>query len=217
MQLRSLITLASITFVSLLSQPVLKAETAPKLLIEDDYSTVKHPTRRAARGNWVIADGTATVEQEEALYKKYKNHGPIMIYNVPHTDAHAVVEVKPGDCKTVVFTLDAAEGGHAFRIIFRTTSGPEKGPSSQIVTYAAKEPGAEKAKLIPLNRKDTPKLINNEWNRIEVTVVGEDATVVVGGKTIKVSHPRIAQEKGIAKLGFSFGKLSLRKFTLEAK
>ncbi len=188
-----------------------------KTLIDDDYSSAEYSKRNAARGPWKIENGIATVKHDDELYKKYKNHGPIMIYNVPHTDAIVVVEVKPTDCKTVVFTMDAAEGGHAFRVKLRTQGKSKGGPSSQIVTYAAKKEGAEKAETIVLNSDDTPKLINNEWNRIEISVVGEKATFKLGDKTVQVKHPRIAQEKSIAKIGFAFGSLSLRKFSLEAK
>lgn len=194
--------------------------THAKSLVDDNYENVKHPTRKAIRGGWKIENGSATVEQDDALYKKHKNHGPIMVYSVPHTNAASVVEFKPTDCKTVVFTMDAAEGGHAFRVKLRTESkkkGKGKGkksPSSQIVTYAAKgdKPKAEQIVL----SSDVPKLINDDWNRIEIRVEGSKASVKINGEEISVAHDRISQTKKIAKLGFSFGKLSIRKFTLES-
>lgn len=183
-------------------------------LVDDDYSTKKHPQRKALRGGWTIADGMASVAQDDALYKKCKNHGPIMAYEVAHTDAVAVVEFKPTGCKAVVFTMDAAAGGHAFRVQLRTETGKPK-PESRIVTYAAKKEGAEKAEMVVLEDKGVPKLKDGEWNRIEVRVVGGKATVKIADKTFTVTHPRIAQAKSIAKLGFSFGELSIRKFSLE--
>lgn len=182
------------------------------VLINDDFTEEDYP-RNAARGNWEIVDEVASVEQEEELYKKYQNHGPIMIYKVDHTDARAIVEFQPTDCKTVVFTMDAAEGGHAFRVKLRTQGEGAGGPASTILTYGPK-PDEGKAEMIVLS-EDVPKLKNGEWHRIEVTVRGAQATVTIGGQMIEVEHPRIAQTKKIAKLGFSFGKLSIRSFQLE--
>jgi hypothetical protein len=183
-------------------------------LVSDDYSTEKHPLRKALRGGWTVVDGMGSVAQDDALYKKYKNHGPIMVYEVVHTDAVAVVEFKPTGCKAVVFTMDAAAGGHAFRVQLRSATSKSKS-GSRIVTYAAKKEGAKKAEMIVLEDEGVPKFKEGEWNRVEVRVVGGKATVKIADKTLTVTHPRIAQAKSIAKLGFSFGQLSIRNFSLE--
>lgn len=196
-------------------------------LIEDDFSSETHETRKALRGEWQIADGMASVKQDDELFKRYKKHGPIMVYNVPHDDATAIVEFKPLGCKAVVFTMDAEEGGHAFRIKFRPPpkkkgkgkknskpkAAAETGPKTQVITYLAKKEGAEKAEQVLLS-EELPSLTDGEWTRVEVTVKGDKATVKFGGKVIEVQHPRIDQKKKIAKLGFSFGELAIRKFQL---
>lgn len=64
-------------------------------LLRDDYSTPQHPTRKPQRGDWKIDDSVAFVKQDDQLYKKYQNHGPIMVYEIPHSDVSAVVEFKP--------------------------------------------------------------------------------------------------------------------------
>lgn len=199
--------------IALLAMLLLLIPAFADSLVADGYSAKKHPIRKALRGDWTLADGTATVEQDDGLYKKYKNHGPIMVYEVPHQDAVAVVEFKPTDCKAVVFTMDADGGGHAFRVKMR--SAAKRGPGSEVVTYAAKKKGAEKAETIVLAKEGVPLLKNGDWNRIEVRVLGKQATVTINGKALTVKHARIAQAKKIAKLGFSFGKLSIRSFTLE--
>lgn len=196
-------------------------------LINDDFSSETHQTRQALRGDWQIADGMASVKQDDELFKKYKKHGPIMVYSVPHDDATAIVEFKSLGCKTVVFTMDAEEGGHAFRIKFRPPpkkrgkgkkngnpkASGKTGPKSQVVTYLAKKEGADKAEQVLLS-EDLPSLIDGEWTRLEVTVKGDMATVKVGDKVIEVQHPQIDQKKKIAKLGFSFGELAIRNFQL---
>ena len=187
-------------------------------LVVDNFTKPELENRKPMRGDWKIQNGIASATQDPELFEKYKKHGPIMVYEATHTDAHVVFDVRPTDCRTVVFTMDAAAGGHAFRIRLRTqNAGSKKGASSQIVTYAAKQAG-EKAKMIVLSEdRDVPKLVNGHWNRVEASVVGDTATVNINGTVIKVQHPRIAQEKKVAKLGFAFGKLEIREFRLTSQ
>jgi len=194
------------------------ADEQGAVLVNDNFTQAEYPHRNAARGDWKIEGGVAAVTQDDELYRKYKNHGPIMIYTVPHTDATAVVEFRPEGCKAVVFTMDAEAGGHAFRVrlMGEDPKSPKRG--SAIVTYAAKKPGAAKAEMIVLaNKKDVPTLQDGEWTRLEVTVIGDTATVKIGDQSFRVQHERIAQDKKIAKLGFSFGALEIRKFELQAE
>ncbi|NND96510.1 MAG: hypothetical protein HKN47_04175 [Pirellulaceae bacterium] len=185
---------------------VSQAESPAGMLVHDDFTEGKHPTRQAARGDWKIDSGVASVTQDDALYKKYKNHGPIMIYTVAHDDAAAEVTFKPSGCKAVVFTMDAKEGGHAFRVKLSP-----KMPGAAL-TYI-KEPGKEKATPVFLN-KELPTLKDDEWTTLKVRVVGDRATVTVNNTMFDVRHEQIDQEKKIAKLGFSFGSLSIKQFDL---
>lgn len=187
-------------------------------LVVDPYTAPNLKGRKAVRGDWKIDNGMASVTQDAELYKKYNNHGPLMLYEVPHCDARVVIDVRPSSCRTVVFTMDAEEGGHAFRIRLRTqTANESTKPSSQIVTYAASEPG-QKAEMIVLSGgNDVPKLVDGHWNRIQASVVGDTAVVTINTKTIRVQHPRIAQPKKSAKIGFSFGSLDIREFRLTSQ
>jgi hypothetical protein len=104
--------------------------------------------------------------------------------------------------------MDAKNGGHAFRVKMST-----KTPGS-VLTYI-KKPGAEKASPVFLDKK-LPKLTEGEWATLKVKVVGDKATVQLGESKIDVQHGMIDQPKKIAKLGFSFGNLELKKFHLAA-
>ncbi len=179
---------------------------ADRPIFQDDYSKAKHELRSPSRGEWKIEKGIASVTQDEELYKKYKNHGPIMIYNVAHDDAMAEVTFKPNGCKAVVFTMDAKTGGHAFRVKLSPKA------AGAVLTYI-KEKGAEKATPVFLD-KTLPKLNENEWTTLKVKVVGSEAVVMVGDKTFKVKHEKIDQAKKVAKLGFSFGSLQIKQFNL---
>lgn len=205
-----LIVLAWIAVVS----SVNAKETSP--LVADHFDSETHATRNATRGEWTIADGMATVAHDDELYKKFANHGPIINYEVPFDDAAAVVEFRANSCKTVVFTMDGAEGGHAFRIIMRpppTGDKPNVG-KSMAVTYTEKV-GNDKPKMIPLSR-EVPALDNDHWTRLEVRLVGDKAKITVNGKMISVQHERLDQKKKIAKIGFAFGDFAIRKFELDA-
>ena len=60
---------------------------AESLLLKDDFANGGSSTRRAIRGDWKIADGVASCTQDDELYKKFKNHGPIIFYDLPFDDA----------------------------------------------------------------------------------------------------------------------------------
>ena len=196
--LLSVLLLLSISFVANGESP----------LLHDDYTQTEHKTRKAMRGDWKIDGGIASVTQDDAMYKKFKNHGPIMVYGIPHDDASAEVTFKPSGCKTVVFTMDADGGGHAFRVKLSP-----KAPGIAL-TYI-KEAGKEKATPVVLS-KELPKLKEGEWTTIKAHVVGDKATVTVGDTTVEVQHEKIDQAKKIAKLGFSFGSLEIKQFDLAA-
>ena len=81
------------------------ARAGEKDFVDSFTAGAKVPERRAMRGDWQIADGVATCAQDDALYKKFKNHGPIIFYDLPTTDSTISYAFKPQGCKSVVFTL----------------------------------------------------------------------------------------------------------------
>ena len=185
------------------------AEVPLGSLVADDYTSTKHKTRKPLRGDWKISDGVAAVTQDDSLYKKYANHGPIMVYEVAHDDASAQVTFRPTGCKTVVFTMDAKAGGHAFRVKLSSKA------SGVVLTYV-KEPGKQKATPVFLDKATLPKIKENEWATLKVRVVGDKATVALGAASVEVQHKMIDQEKKIAKLGFAFGTLQIKQFEMTA-
>jgi hypothetical protein len=200
--------LALVAVIALSSLPSTSAES-PVTSFQDDFRQNQNPARKELRGDWKIAGGVASVTQDDELYKKFKNHGPILNYEIIHTDADVTVEFKGSNFSAIVFTMDAVDGGHAFRVILRPDGKPG---ICTIQTYTEKEDGG-KAKPIVLDRS-LASIAENEWMSLSVRVEGEQATVTLGDQTVKVQHERIAQAKNVAKLGFSFGELSVRKFNV---
>src|SRR5688500_14358850 len=74
-----------------------------------------HPSR-ALRGLWKGGNGVMTCTQDDALYKKDKDHGPILFYDVPLQDGRVRFSFKAEGAKTLVFTANGADG-HVFRFV----------------------------------------------------------------------------------------------------
>ncbi|MGC3972304.1 MAG: hypothetical protein QM775_34675 [Pirellulales bacterium] len=173
------------------------AEVQP--LVEDSY-TGELAGRRATRGPWKIGDGTAVCTQDDELFKKFKDHGPVIWYDAAFTDAAIQFAYKPEKLKTFVFTVNGAEG-HVFRFV----------TSERGTVILAFPPGGDH-KSLPLSRTG-PKLPEGAWTKVNVELRGAKAVVSIGDDfTAEVEHPSLARPKTVVGLGFSFGTLALKDF-----
>lgn len=191
--------------VTLLSLIALLSPAAD--LLRDDFSSTAHPTRKPTRGAWKIENGTATCTQDDALYAKHKNHGPVIWYDVKFTDATVTFQFKPDPkTKTFVFTLNGSDG-HVFRFV---TSG--RGTS--IRAFPPEPPDHQS---IALGKTGTA-LIPGAWTPVKITLTGSQAIIHIGDTyTETVTHPSLARPKTTLGLGFSFGNLALKDLTVTAK
>lgn len=187
----------------LLSATAAFAADAP--LLKDDFSDPKLATRRAMRGDWKFADNAATCTQDDELYKKNKDHGPILFYDLAHTDAAIRFAVKPGaNNKTLVFTCNGADG-HVFRIVF-----------SQLGAGIRAFPPEEKDhKSIALGNEKDLKLKSGEWTNVSVELRGPKATLKVGDFSKTYEHASVARAKTNLSIGFSFGTVSVKDLAVE--
>ena len=179
----------------LLPMPALSAE-----LLSDDFSSARHPQRRAQRGPWQFVNNTARCAQDDALYAKFKNHGPILFYDADFTDAVISFQYKPeSDCKTFVFTVNNSEG-HVFRFV---TSG-------RGTNLRAFPPGPQEHASINIG-KTGPELRPGAWTPVTVTLQGTAVTVKIGeGYSQTVEHASFARAKTQVSLGFSFGTVAFK-------
>lgn len=169
----------------------------------DDFSQAKLAGRSAVRGNWKITDGTARCTQDDELYKKHKDHGPVIWYQAPFQDATVKFSFRPEGCKTFVFTINGADG-HIFRFVSTTAF-------TNILAFPTD--GSEH-KSLPLNRAG-PALKPGEWTDVVVEFQGKQAVVRIGKDfTATVEHIAIAQPKTTVGLGFSFGTLGVKNFSI---
>lgn len=169
-------------------------------LLRDDFSAAKLDQRRAMRGEWKFADQTATCTQDDELYKKNKNHGPILFYDLEYTDASIRFAVKPdANTKSIVFTANGAES-HLFRLVF----------SQAGMAVRAFPTDSKDHKSVALANETAVKLKTGEWNEVSVELRGGKATVKVGDFTRTYEHASIGLAKVNLSIGFSFGTLSVK-------
>jgi hypothetical protein len=171
-------------------------------LLEDDFSDPNLKARRALRGDWKFANGTATCTQDDALYKKFRDHGPIIFYDLPLTDATVRFRFKAEGAKTFVFTANG-ENGHVFRFVMSATG-----------TSIRAFPPDAKAKSIALATEKLP-LPSGQWIPVEVQLRGTKATVKIGDAPAKTyEHASLARPKTNLSVGFSFGTVSVKEFVV---
>ncbi|SKA86222.1 hypothetical protein SAMN02745166_01266 [Prosthecobacter debontii] len=174
-------------------------------LLKDDFSNPKLESRRASRGEWRFADHTATCTQDDELYKKFKDHGPIIFYDLAYENATLRFSYKADAAvKALVFTANGTEG-HVFRFL---TSPKGTG----IRAFPADD---KDHKSISLGN-ESPTLTPGEWIPVVVTLKGSQATVKIGDFEKTYEHPSLARPKSNLSIGFSFGTVSVKDVVVES-
>lgn len=170
--------------------------------LTDDFSDPDLKTRRASRGDWVMEGGIAKVTQNDELYKQFKDHGPIIFYDIDHKDAVIEFSYKPEDVKSFVFTVNGTDG-HVFRTV-----------TSAAGTSFRAFPPSDDHKSIALHQLKTP-IAQGEWTSMKIELKGPKATVTIGeNDPITVEHPSLDKAKTNTSVGFSFGTLSVKGFSV---
>lgn len=189
-------------FLLLCSTAALAAD-AP--LLKDDFSAPKHEQRRASRGDWTFVDHTATCTQDDELYKKHKDHGPILFYDLAHTDALIRFSFKPdAGTKSVVFTCNGTEG-HVFRIVLSSRgAGIRAFPSEE-----------KDHKSIALGNEPAVTLKPGEWTHVSVDLRGPKAAVKIADFVKTYEHASLSRPKTNLSIGFSFGTVCVKDVLVE--
>lgn len=181
----------------------LMAAEAP--LLKDDFSDPKLAARKAARGPWKFAEGAATCAQDDELYKKNRDHGPIIFYDLAYQDAKISFSYKAAGVKSLVFTANGADG-HIFRFV---TSAAGTG----VRAFPA---DSKDHKSIALANERAVKLKEGEWVPVVVELRGGNATVKIGADfTQTYEHASLARAKTNLSVGFSFGTLAVKDVVVE--
>jgi hypothetical protein len=169
---------------------------AADLPFEDRFTEASLTLRKLGRGSWKIENGQAICIQNDELYKKAKDHGPMITWDIPTTDSVIEFEYLPDiDVKTMIFTVNRAKG-HAFRIIATADT-------SRVIAFAASHDDKPASAAAPAMKP-------GEWQKVRVELRGAKATTNVAGKTISLDQPALAGLKANITIGFSFGTLAVR-------
>lgn len=188
--------------LTFLAASSLSAADAP--MLKDDFSNPKLETRRASRGEWKFTDNNATCTQDDELYKKHKDHGPIIFYDLAYEDATIRYSYKADAAvKSVVFTSNGADG-HIFRFV----------SSARGTSAVAFPPDSKDHKAARLGNPG-PALKPGEWVPVVVTLKGTKATVKIGDFEETYEHASLARPKTNLSIGFSFGTVRVKDVVVE--
>ena len=168
------------------------------LLFKDDFTIAKLEGRRLSRGDWTIADGVATCTQDDEIFKKYDDHGPIIRYDVLHTNSTVRFSFKPDGAKMFVFTANS-EKEHVFRFII-TSAG------MSIRAF----PPDNSGKSIALTLEKV-LMKEGEWVTVEVKFEGSEVSVKIGDyPEKKYQDASFDRPKVNLTIGFSYGTLGVK-------
>lgn len=182
--------------------------------IVDEFQSAEFKGRVAERGEWQFKDGIASCVSDRDLYRKYRNHGPILKWPREFHDASIEFEMKAADCQRVVFTLNG--DGHIFRVTLaderaNAPAGQSKVPT-RVIAWATKSSKQNKGDTIkPKKMPDLPA-VNGKWVPVQLNVKGERATLKIGEFETEIKHAALGRNKNMVMLTFAHGQLAVRRF-----
>lgn len=200
----------SLSAVFLLAVPALAADPLPhqlhlaspgKALAADDFSQAEIANRRLTRGEWTVAQGIASCQHDDELFKKFKNHGPAIWYDVDFQDAVVRFDfLASPECKHFVFTVNG-KSGHVFRFVMNDAG-------TDVRAWDANHQGKQLS-------KNGPALPKNHWTPVTVELVGSKACVHIGDSyQALVADSSYAVAKNVVGVSFHYGQVQLRNFAL---
>lgn len=190
--------------IALFAAFALTASLQAETLVDDKFTSQELASRdlAAKRGVWKIADGIATCTQDDALYAKNQDHGPVIWYHVTFTDGTVKFAIKPEKVKSFVFTLNGE--GHVFRFVTAPTG-----------TWVRAWPqGSHDGASLLESKPGTPALKDGTWLQAELKFEGKRCTLKLGDFQQTFEHDAIARTKTKMGLGFAFGTLAVRDVSL---
>lgn len=181
--------------------------------IVDDFSRADWNGRQALRGEWKFENNQASCVSDPELYKKYKNHGPILRWSPtkPFKDGTIEMEFQPQKCQRLVITLNN-KTGHVFRIALTDN----KTTKTRIFGWA--HPSSEKdkpAETLAVKGVPTATEIDGQWVKLRLAIIGSEARVTIGKYSETLQHASIAREKGEFTISFASGECAVRKVSIK--
>ena len=180
----------------------------------DDFGDAKFKGRQAERGAWQFVDGVASCVADPVLFKKFKNHGPILKWPRKFEDAKIQFEMKAKDCQRVVLTLNG--DGHIFRVTMAderpdAPAGPSKVPT-RLIAWATKSSKQNKGDTIQPKGMPALSVVNDKWVPVKLDVKGTQAVLSIGDFQAEIRHVALARDKNMVMLTFAHGEIAVRNF-----
>jgi len=182
----------------------------------DSFDTETHNGRLAERGAWTFENGIARCLADPELYRKFKNHGPILKWPRNFRDGTIAFEMKAQDCQRVVFTLNG--DGHIFRVTLaderpNAPAGTSKVPT-RLIAWATKSSKQNKGTTIrPVGLPDLPA-VNGQWVPVRLSVQGAQGILTIGEYRTEITHHALTRDKTMVMLTFACGELAVRKLRI---
>ena len=197
-----------------LAQIVARLASAQEFV--DDFSNSKLEERQAERGAWQYENGIASCVADPELYKKFRNHGPILKWPREFSDATIEFEFKAIDCQRVVFTLNGE--GHIFRVTLAderpdAPAGASKVPT-RLIAWDSKSSKQNKGDTIKPKGMPDLSMINQKWVPLKIVVRGNHAVLTIGNFQSEIDHAALARGKNMVMLTFAHGELAVRNFRM---
>lgn len=192
------------------------ASTASADDFVDDFSQPTLNGRLAERGTWRFSDDGVSCVADLQLYKKFKNHGPILRWPREFHDAVVEFEMKTSNCQRLVFTLNG--DGHVFRIILGHPSPPAeangRAVASRIIAWATKSSKTNKGDTLKPEGLPDLRQINDQWIKVRLAVRGKTADLTIGDFKTEIEHAALARDKNMVTVSFAFGEFAARNFRM---
>jgi hypothetical protein len=167
------------------------------LPITDTFADQEMAGRTFARGPWEVKDHQTTCVQSEELVKKYKNHGPVIMYDVTYTDATISFSWKPSSAVESMALVLNSEQGHVFRLLLKPASG---------LMILSKDEGEAKGKTMG----NLPGFTANEWMAVKCMISGTDVTVTYDDTTRTMRGNALKSPRNNISILFSHGNFSVK-------
>lgn len=191
----------------LLTSPLIAAP------IKDSFSDGS--LHEATRGAWTYSHKTASCRSDPELYKKFKNHGPIIRWSSEFIDGSTSLEFKPTDCQRVVFTFNG--DGHIFRVIFMDAESSKRKASNRVIAWAEKSSKTNKGTSSVPEGLPGLAALNKKWTKLSVNVIDGSADLTIGKFRTTIKHPALKRDKNSITLSFASGKIDIRNFSHNPK
>ena len=171
-----------------------------KVIVADDFAEKQMAKRVFLRGEWTVANGVASVVQDDEIYRKFNNHGPIIRYDFPFEDAIINFDYKGNGMRAFHCTVNGDDKWGLFRLGMNPTQ-------SRLWTWVDGE---------GVNLFDGgPSLKDDEWVSVTIEFCGDTVAVYVGDEFQKtVTHSNFAKPKLFTGVRHAFGSFNMRNFSI---